>query len=85
MVDAFAVDEPKTQARCGSAAQGIWAAARKTLVIDAGAGRRAGAVARNLAGVKLVPANQVTAYDVLDCAKVIASQAALTRLQETLG
>ena len=40
---------------------------------------------RNLAGVKLVPANRVTARDVMDCAKVIASQAALTRLQETLG
>jgi hypothetical protein len=27
----------------------------------------------------------VTARDVMDCARVIASQAALTRLQETLG
>jgi len=40
---------------------------------------------RNLPGVRLVPANRVTARDVMDCAKVIASQAALTRLQEALA
>ncbi len=33
----------------------------------------------------LVPANRVTARDVMDCATVIASQAALTRLQEALA
>ena len=83
VVDALAVTEPKTRA----AAQLLkdLGHTRKTLVIDVAPADALVLSTRNLAGVKLVPANRVTARDVMDCAKVIASQAALTRLQETLG
>ena len=58
---------------------------RKTLVIDVEPTDALVLSTRNLAGVRLVPANRVTARDVMDCATVIASQAALTRLQEALA
>ena len=58
---------------------------RKTLVIDVQPADALVLSTRNLPGVRLVPANRVTARDVMDCAKVIASQAALTRLQEALA
>ena len=40
---------------------------------------------RNIAGVKLVPSNRVTARDVADTVKVVATRAALERLQEVLS
>jgi large subunit ribosomal protein L4 len=40
--------------------------------------------ARNIAGVKLVPSNRVTARDVIDTVHVIATREALEKLQETL-
>ncbi|AMY11627.1 50S ribosomal protein L4 [Luteitalea pratensis] len=83
VVDALAVTEAKTRA----AAQLLkdLGHTRKTLVIDVAPADALVLSTRNLPGVKLVPANRVTARDVMDCARVIASQAALTRLQETLG
>ena len=83
VVDALAVTEPKTRA----AAQLLkdLGHTRKTLVIDVAPAEALVLSTRTLAGVRLVPANRVTARDVMDCGKVIASQAALTRLQETLG
>ena len=41
--------------------------------------------ARNLAGVRLVPSNRVTARDVMDTVKVVATRAAIERLQEVLA
>jgi large subunit ribosomal protein L4 len=41
--------------------------------------------ARNIAGVRLVPSNRVTARDVASTSHVIATRAALEKLQETLG
>jgi large subunit ribosomal protein L4 len=83
VVDALAVSEPKTRA-AAQLLKGL-GHTRKTLVIDVAPADALVLSTRNLAGVKLVPANRVTARDVMDCARVIASQAALTRLQETLG
>jgi len=40
---------------------------------------------RNLAGVRLVPSNRVTARDVADAARVIATRDAVERLQEALS
>ena len=40
---------------------------------------------RNIAGVRLVPSNRVTARDVMDTRTVIATRAALERLQEVLS
>ena len=83
VVDALAVTEPKT--RAGAQLLKGLGHTRKTLVIDVAPADALVLSTRNLPGVKLVPANRVTARDVMDCARVIASQAALTRLQETLG
>ena len=40
---------------------------------------------RNLAGVRLVSTREVTARDVMDTTRVVATTAALERLQEVLG
>jgi large subunit ribosomal protein L4 len=83
VVDALAVTEPKT--RLAVELLKSLGHTRKTLVIDVQPADALVLSTRNIAGVKLVQANRVTARDVMDCAKVIASQAALTRLQEALG
>lgn len=83
VVDALSVNEPKTRA-AARLLKGL-GHTRKTLVIDVQPADALVLSARNLVGVKVVQANRVTARDVMDCGKVIASQAALTRLQETLA
>jgi large subunit ribosomal protein L4 len=83
VVDALAVSEAKT--RAGAQLLKGLGHTRKTLLIDMQPADALVLSTRNLVGVKLVPANRVTARDVMDCAKVIATQAALTRLQEVLA
>ena len=57
----------------------------KTLVIDVQPEDGFVLSARNIAGVKLVPSNRVTARDVMDTAHVIATREAMEKLQESLG
>ena len=57
----------------------------KTLVIDVKPEQSFTKSARNIAGVKLVPSAAVTARDVIDTTKVIATREALEKLQEVLG
>src|SRR3954464_11576271 len=57
----------------------------KTLVIDTVHGDAFMQTARNIAGVKLVPSGRVTARDVMDTDHVIATRAAIEKLQETVG
>ena len=57
----------------------------KTLVIDTAHGDAFMQTARNIAGVKLVPSGRVTARDVMDTDHVIATRAAIEKLQETVG
>ena len=57
----------------------------KTLVIDVKPQDGFALAARNIAGVKLVPTGRVTARDVMDTSKVIATREALEKLQESLG
>ena len=57
----------------------------KTLVIDVKPGDAFAVSARNIAGVRLVPSGRVTARDVMDTARVIATREALEKLQESLG
>ncbi len=59
--------------------------ARKSLVIDVQPDDTLVLSTRNLPGVRVVPANRVSARDVMDSTRVIATQAALERLQEALG
>jgi large subunit ribosomal protein L4 len=57
----------------------------KTLVIDVKPDEGFALSARNIAGVRLVPSGRVTARDVMDTTKVIATRDALEKLQEVLG
>ena len=57
----------------------------KTLVIDVAHDEAFTLSARNIAGVTLVASGRVTARDVMDTDRVIATRAALEKLQESLG
>jgi len=56
----------------------------KTLVIDVTPDDGFALSARNIAGVKLVASSRVTARDVMDTSRVIATRDALEKLQESL-
>jgi large subunit ribosomal protein L4 len=60
-------------------------ASGKTLVIDVKHDEGFTQTARNIAGVRLVPSSRVTARDIMDTDHVIATRAALEKLQESLG
>jgi len=57
----------------------------KTLLIDLTPDQGFVRSARNIAGVSLVAANRVTARDVIDTARVVATKQALEMLQQALG
>jgi large subunit ribosomal protein L4 len=57
----------------------------KTLVIDVTPDEGFALSARNIAGVTLVASNRVTARDVIDTTRVVATKDALEKLQEALG
>jgi large subunit ribosomal protein L4 len=57
----------------------------KTLVIDSALHDGFVLSARNIAGVRLVPSGRVTARDVMDTSRVIATRAALEKLQESFA
>jgi large subunit ribosomal protein L4 len=56
----------------------------KTLLIDIKPEEGFALSARNIAGVRLVPTNRVTARDVMDTSHVIATREAIEKLQELL-
>ncbi len=57
----------------------------KTLVIDVAADEAFSRSARNIAGVRLVVSGRVTARDIVDTNYVVATRAALEKLQESLA
>ena len=57
----------------------------KTLVIDVKLDENFTLSARNIAGVTLVPSAKLTARDVMDTTRIIATRAAIERLQEVLA
>jgi ribosomal protein L4 len=57
----------------------------KTLVIDVKPDDHFALSARNIAGVRLVPSGRVTARDVMDTTRVVATREALEKLQEALA
>jgi len=57
----------------------------KTLIVDVVLDENFALSARNIAGVRLVPSGQLTARDVMDTSRIVATRAALERLQEVLG
>ncbi|HTM24773.1 MAG TPA: 50S ribosomal protein L4 [Vicinamibacterales bacterium] len=60
-------------------------ASGKTLVIDVKHDEAFTLTARNISGVKLAPSGKVTARDVMDTDHVIATRAAIEKLQEALA
>ena len=60
-------------------------ATRRTLVVDVKLDENFMLSARNIAGVRLVASGRLTARDVMDTTRIIATRAAIERLQEVLG
>jgi large subunit ribosomal protein L4 len=82
VVDALSVREVKTKA-AAEMLKGLGASG-KTLVIDIDLDRQLHLSTRNIAGVRYVRARQISARDVMDATKVIATQPAIERLQDAL-
>ena len=83
VVDVLAVEEAKT--RVGAALLAGLGVAGKTLIVDLALDPKVTLAVRNLPGVRLVAANRVTARDVVDTRTLVATRAALERLQEVLS
>jgi large subunit ribosomal protein L4 len=83
IVDELSVTDIKTKA-AAAMLKGLGANG-KTLVIDVQLEPKFALSTRNIAGVRLVLSNRVTARDVMDAKRVIASRAAVERLQEVLA
>jgi len=83
VVDALAAAEKKTKPT--AALLKTLGATGKTLVVDVKLDDNFSHSARNIAGVKLVASGRLTARDVMNTDTVIATKAAVERLQEVLG
>src|SRR6187431_3025661 len=83
VVEALAASEVKTKA-AAEMLKGLGADG-KTLLVDVHPDENLALSVRNLAGVRFVQTNRVTARDLMDARRVIATRAALERLQEVLA
>ena len=83
IVDTLAAAEKKTKATAAMLKK--LGATGKTLIIDVAPQEDFVLSARNIAGLSLVATNRVTARDVMDTSKIIATRAAIEKLQESLG
>ena len=83
VVDALAASAVKTKA-AAELLKGLGVNG-KTLIVDVTPDENFALSVRNIAGVKVVPSNRVTARDVADTVRVVATRAALERLQEVLS
>jgi large subunit ribosomal protein L4 len=83
VVEAFAADEIKTKAVVDLLkALGVTG---KALLVAVKPEPNFSLSVRNIAGVRLLPSNRITARDVMDTRKVVLTQAALEKLQEALS
>jgi large subunit ribosomal protein L4 len=57
----------------------------KALLVDVQPEEKFALSVRNVAGVRMLPSNRVTARDVMDTRKVVLTQAALQKLQDVLS
>ena len=83
VVDALAVSEIKTKA--AAELLGRLGRAGRTLVVDVRPEEKFTLSARNLPGVTILASGRLTARDVMNTQRIIATQAAIERLQEVLG
>jgi large subunit ribosomal protein L4 len=83
VVDALGVEQVKTKTAVALLKRlGI---AGKALVVDVAPQDKLLLSVRNLAGVRVVASNRVTARDVTDTRRVVVTQAAFEKLQSALG
>jgi large subunit ribosomal protein L4 len=83
VVDELKAGEKKTKAAAELLKR--LGATGRTLVVDVALDPNFEASARNIRGVRLVASGRLTARDVMDTARIIATRAAVERLQEVLG
>ena len=83
VVDELKAAERKTKST--SALLKRLGATTRTLVVDVKLDDNFMLSARNIAGVRLVPSGRLTARDVMNTTRIIATRAAIERLQEVLG
>jgi len=83
IVDKLEAAEKKTRATAAMLKK--LGATGKTLIIDVAPHRDFALSARNIAGLSLVAAGRVTARDVMDTSKIIATREAIEKLQESLA
>jgi large subunit ribosomal protein L4 len=83
VVDALSLTEIKTKAAAAMLRQlGV---SGKALLVDVKPEDRLTLSMRNIAGVRVLPSNQVSARDVMNTRRVVLTRAAIERLQEALG
>ena len=83
VVDALVADDIKTKA--AAALLKTLGVNGKALVVDVQPDEKFALSVRNLAGVRMLPSNRITARDVMDTRKVVLTQAALEKLQDVLS
>ena len=83
VVDALGASEIKTKA--AAAMLKTLGANGKTLLVDLALDEKLALSTRNIEGVRFVAANRISARDVMDATRVIATREALERLQDALG
>jgi large subunit ribosomal protein L4 len=83
VVDELKADEKKTKPTAALLAR--LGATPRTLIVDVALDENFQHSARNIAGVRLVASGRLTARDVMDTTRIIATRAAIERLQEVLG
>jgi large subunit ribosomal protein L4 len=83
VVDELTASEVKT--KTAVALLKTLGATGKTLFVDVKLNENFMMSARNIAGVRLVPSQRLTARDVMNTGRVVLSRAAMERLQEVLG
>jgi large subunit ribosomal protein L4 len=83
VVDALSANEVKTKA-AAAMLKGLGCDG-KTLLIDVHPDEKFVLSTRNIAGVRMMPSNRVTARDVMDARRIVATRAAVERLQEALA
>ena len=83
VVDRLTSEDRKTKATADMLRR--LGATGKTLLIDVQPDEGFSVSARNIAGVKIVQSSRVTARDVIDTTRVVATRDAIEKLQEALG
>jgi large subunit ribosomal protein L4 len=83
IVDALEASEIKTKA-AAELLKGLGATG-KTLILDVHPDEKLHLSTRNIDGVRFLPASRVSARDVMDATRVIATRTALEKLQEALS